>query len=737
MALFSVLTDDFNDNSFDRTKWYDYGSLTETGGQIKASTTAGSTDYSGFGTINSYSLLASYVQIEVTATGNLALANYEVLPIQVYRNSNNMVLFTIAGSTLYAQKIVSGVTTNIHSAAHNPTNHRFLRIEESGGTTYFKTSADGSTWSTFTSTANPITLTGCYFEAACGTYAAEASSTFATFDNFNTSAVLYADPTSSSMSFSSSSTAPTQHVYPAAVSTSMIFGGSADTAVERIEYSPVRKIVESVRVAWKKDFDPASGVFTIGTSAIGGSDSIFQVGSVVNFWNRYLYEDESQYVTQLEYERSFNMPIGGLTKTIGDIEFDNTSGRFTPYFMGGTSAIFTAVNESRRPVQISAGFNYEGIDQLNSQVVGITTKPPVINSRAKTAQFHFSDFMDYLQNRYVDNTTMFTGIRSDVAIGNFLSMMGFSTAQYDLDVGINTIPFIIAEKGAKFATIINEIVEAENANFFQDEDGVIRFHNRQHPTVEPYNFVQRNITTAMVIDQTTQTDDHIINAVEVRSSPRSKSALRTIYTQYSPIYLDRGLNEVFIAFDNPVLSANTPSGIVANTRQDGSGTNITSSVSINKAYVFAQTAKYTINNTSGSSGYITAMTITGRDAPVQQEIYYRQTDNSSLTAYEERPFVIENNYIQDLTWARSYTQIVLDDFSQPENVQYLTIRAMPALKLGYLVSWQGIDWRIFSIKTRINAFDGFVQEIGIVKRELRTYFVIGLSQIGGSDRIAS
>jgi hypothetical protein len=72
----------------------------------------------------------------------------------------------------------------------------------------------------------------------------------------------------------------------------------------------------------------------------------------------------------MSYERALNYPIGGMVKALADIELDNTSGRFTPRFAGGSSSIFTAVGLPRRPFIINAGFNYNGINNLIPQFVG-------------------------------------------------------------------------------------------------------------------------------------------------------------------------------------------------------------------------------------------------------------------------------------------------------------------------------------------------------------------------------
>ena len=155
------------------------------------------------------------------------------------------------------------------------------------------------------------------------------------------------------------------------------------TAEER---DNTRKIAQSFQVAWKKQYQSTIRIFTIGISTIGGPDVINSSGGITSDWNKYIYEDESNNVLSLSYEQELQQPIGGISKALADVKLDNTSGRYTPRYSGGSSALFTAVYKPRRPFIINGGFNYNGIDNLIPQFVGLTTKPPLIDSRNKTIE---------------------------------------------------------------------------------------------------------------------------------------------------------------------------------------------------------------------------------------------------------------------------------------------------------------------------------------------------------------
>lgn len=510
----------------------------------------------------------------------------------------------------------------------------------------------------------------------------------------------------------------------------------------------MRRISHSAQVSWKKDLLPSITFFTIGVSAIGGNDIIAGQAGVSDF-SKYVYEDESDYITYMGWERELNEPIGGLTKALAEFKVDNTSGRYTPRYAGGTSAIFTSVSDPRRPVNLQAGFHYDGIDHNIPQFVGLTTKPPVIDTRSRTASFQAEDFIGYLQNQYVDTDAMFTSIRTDQAIEQFLINSGFSTSQYDLDEGISVIPFALFEKGTKAGKYLNQLVQSENGRMYQDEEGIIRFQNRQAWDVFPYFNVQRIISTSQVLEARTPDTSHIINVVEVKGKVRAKQPEQIIFKGATGdgIPIQGSLTkEVFVNFQDPVLSMTTPTNgntasyFRANSSIDGTGTDLTSSVTVQRVSRFARAAKIIFSNASATDAYITELVITGRPAQLLKEIYYRDKRGISVTAFEEQPYLVENDYIQDASWANSYAQLILNDYSQPEYMQELVIRAIPELQFGDLISWQGEHWRVFGINTKLDPNAGFIQTLKLLQRGdegASSYFRIGISVIGGMDRIAA
>ena len=189
------------------------------------------------------------------------------------------------------------------------------------------------------------------------------------------------------------------------------------------ERDDVRKIAQNLQVSWKKSTNLSRRTFTIGVSIIGGNDIIGINPGAVGSPGIYEYFDESDYILSLAWERELSMPYGGLVKAMGEAVLENTSGRFTPRFMGGNSELFTA-QLPRRPVKLSTGFVLNGTDEVIPQFSGITTKTPQIDVRNEKVTLEFADYVDFFQGRYLDQTIMFTGQRTDqVSTREYVSLI--------------------------------------------------------------------------------------------------------------------------------------------------------------------------------------------------------------------------------------------------------------------------------------------------------------------------
>jgi hypothetical protein len=310
----------------------------------------------------------------------------------------------------------------------------------------------------------------------------------------------------------------------------------------------------------------------------------------------------------MDWERQLNMPLGGLTKAYSEVELDNTSGRYLPKYMGGSGELFTSILP-KRPQIINAGFEVNGVDETIPVFAGLLNRQPVISSRNRTARIEADDYLGFFENKFVDDTAIYTGVTTDVLIEDIFSRAGMTTSQYELDEGLNEIPFTIIESGSEFSRVLNDLAISENGHIFQDEEGVFRFWNNQRFFSSPYIDVQKVIHTAQVIESESPNEDHIINVVNIDADVWQKRSNQQIFELSGAIPIQSGQDtEVFVNLEDPVLEV-TSQTFTGNTLEDGSGAAIT--ITIKSRDVFSKAIKYVV--TSTVTGFITDLIVNGRD----------------------------------------------------------------------------------------------------------------------------
>jgi hypothetical protein len=190
MAKAHTLVDNFNDNTPDTSKWIvvenpqpPVGRIREVNGRVEVRPAPGVAAYSGYKSLTTYDLTDSEVVVEVVRA--LSSAAGTDLQLNAEIDSLNEMSIGIMDGKLYAAHEVQGVTTYLERIPYDPSAHRWLRLRERGGFTYWETSADGAVWSTVAHAPNPINLTAVTLVLPVGTYQAVAYPGTAILDNFN------------------------------------------------------------------------------------------------------------------------------------------------------------------------------------------------------------------------------------------------------------------------------------------------------------------------------------------------------------------------------------------------------------------------------------------------------------------------------------------------------------------------------------------------------------------------
>ena len=184
MASMSTLQDNFTiDDS--ATLWSgSFGTFSISGGQLSLSDGNFSAGYAGLQSTSHFDLTNSFLAIKLVNAG-AQTASTQAL-IQCQKDANNTLSLMVNNSQLLAQTDVAGSFSTVGSpVTYNATNHRWLRISESAGIVNFGYSADGITWNTLATVANPFAVTSLLALVLEGNFAGDAAATTSTWDNLN------------------------------------------------------------------------------------------------------------------------------------------------------------------------------------------------------------------------------------------------------------------------------------------------------------------------------------------------------------------------------------------------------------------------------------------------------------------------------------------------------------------------------------------------------------------------
>jgi len=339
---------------------------------------------------------------------------------------------------------------------------------------------------------------------------------------------------------------------------------------------------------------------------------------------------------------------------------------------------------------------------------------------------------------------MYQDMRTDQILAALLVEFGISPTQYNFDIGFNNIAFAFFDKGSKFGDVVKKLMQAEMGRFFMDEEGVIRFKNRQNYSSSPVWFFNET----NIIDIQTSKQDDIVNVVEIKANVREVQANQKFWELQSAVRVPANSTlTIWADFEDPVTTVDDPEYITSadtslyttNTAEDGSGSAVAGSFALTDSTLFSKSFQMEFTNTNSFDLFITTLELFARPAKIVKELYVREEDSTSVGKFDERVLTIENEFFNDEAEATSKAKIILDDEANYANTYVLTVKGNPALQIGDAVNvsvFGSAD--VFVIKKFVNRWEAgkFSQTLTVKKKTFRTFFTIGISTIGGVDVIA-
>ncbi len=517
-----------------------------------------------------------------------------------------------------------------------------------------------------------------------------------------------------------------------------------------------RHIGFGVLMAWMRTTATGVRFFTINQSRIGGPDILKGGGDFVTFFDKFRFDDVSPFVTSVSVQKNIGQLPYGVIMAQADVELDNTTKKFLPGF---DTTVGSGVGLPNRPIKISIGIE----DEFMKLFTGYTTQPKAtLNNRV--VQMHAFDAFNYINGYRSTISGAFQNAPFHNVIASGMYEMGFSASQFIVDKSLQQNIGYLATYDRKWGDIFKDGTEAEQALMFVDENGIIRFWNRQHFTT--FSGVAKFQLNYSKLSDLQWQNTPIINDVIVKAKPRAVQAQQKIWEATSNIELAAGVDtEYFVDFSDdfgplPTTSVSIPRHITtasgsqsyyaSNEFSDGSGNSRSSYVSVVSAYSFGTTYKLVFRNTFTSIIYLNQLAIYATPAKVTQVIEERYQDPTSIDAFGRNPsnngepITIENDLIQDKSTARSLAYTLVKEYKSPGKRYICPVarQSDPALQIGDPGLLQINDTNetktvyITGITNVIGRNADYQQQLEVEERAIKRYFTINQSRIGGTDSIA-
>ncbi len=377
----------------------------------------------------------------------------------------------------------------------------------------------------------------------------------------------------------------------------------------------------------------------------------------------------------------------------------------------------------KRAIRSEIGFNNYNVPKFT----GLTTKF-IPNIAEDTIQIYAYDMADRLKDiiivdKYYENK------RTDELIVELASLANIEIESISLETGTNTVEFAYFQEGSVW-TYMNQVAESEGGRIFFDETGKLIFWNRNHyrnNTDIKYTFDFSN----NIIDLSYEiSKKKVKNYIKVQASPKKKLVNTKIYDDTTNSSIGSGETEEFFCQYNykeetsiAALNVVVPTigtDIIANTAENGSGSNISSDISISSYYIFRDSMRLNLHNANASTAYLTTFQIYGDPIVTARYIKEIKEDKNSEAIYDTQKLNIENNLITTDSFASDLATQKLAELKDSRDFIKIDAVGVPYLQLGDMVkvqrSFDGTYEKFIIIENSWSFQDDFTQTLTLEKK---------------------
>ncbi|MBB4635548.1 vanadium-dependent haloperoxidase [Longimicrobium terrae] len=183
MAKAHTLVDNFNDNAVDNVKWLVNGSdgLFETNRRVEIRPLTDQPGLYAYTSRAAYDLTDSEFRVQLIRP----LTGPATTGLDAMISGNDLLAIWVGQGELTCGQVVNGAYRRLEHIPYDAAEHRWLRLRERAGITFWEASPDGEDWTTVHQAPNPIPLTAVMGRFGAQVFVRTPAAGFAVFDNFN------------------------------------------------------------------------------------------------------------------------------------------------------------------------------------------------------------------------------------------------------------------------------------------------------------------------------------------------------------------------------------------------------------------------------------------------------------------------------------------------------------------------------------------------------------------------
>lgn len=312
-------------------------------------------------------------------------------------------------------------------------------------------------------------------------------------------------------------------------------------------------------------------------------------------------------------------------------------------------------------------------------------------------------------------------------------------------------------------TYLRELVAAEGGGRFFWDPTTEKFTFQNRFTDSVNYTVDATLVASEILSGLFSMDDGLVNKCEVTYTPRSVSeAVTVLYASPNTAEVKTSSTiTVNASFKDPANETSTCGGkdvvcipgtdIILNSKQDGSGENVTSQHVV-VIEVFATSATITITNTATTSIWVTKLQVRGRPISLLASETAEEKNITSIQDYDLQESAISIPALDNADTAQSIARIMVAKFAEPyRRFRRVTFMANYSAKLlgyardlrignGIRLTYDDHDqtYVIIGQEHRISPGGSNRHEVSLWVKDTRItpFFVIGESRVSGPNLLA-